>query len=77
MTLEFKRNKSLVIGMDQYIYKIMQDFPECVTGTAPSPAADHLYQVRNATEACPLYEERALAFHHTMAQLLFASTRVR
>ena len=43
MTLDFKTNRSLVVGMDAYIHKIIQEFPEHISGTAPSPAADHLY----------------------------------
>jgi hypothetical protein len=60
--------------MDDYIHKVIQEFPEQITGSAPSPAADHLYQICDASQAKPLDEQRALAFHHTVAQLLFAST---
>ena len=41
------------------------------------PAADHLFKVRDEKEAKPLEEERALVFHHTVAQLLFMATRAR
>jgi hypothetical protein len=40
------------------------------------PAADHLFKIRAPLEACLLPEQQAIAFHHTVAQLLFLS-RVR
>ncbi len=45
--------------------------------TKTTPAADHLFQVRDADEARPLPEEQATAFHHAVAQLLFLSARAR
>jgi hypothetical protein len=48
-----------------------------ITGKAPTPAADHLFKIRDKKESKPLEEERALAFHHTVAQLLFMATRAR
>jgi hypothetical protein len=37
-------------------------------------AADHLFKIRDEKELKPLEEERTLAFHHTVAQLLFMAT---
>jgi hypothetical protein len=42
-----------------------------------SPAANHLFTVRDPSLATPLPEEQARAFHHAAAQLLFLSTRAR
>ena len=39
--------------------------------------ADHLFSVRDADEAKYLPEEKAVAFHHTTAQLLFLSSQAR
>jgi hypothetical protein len=46
-----------------------------ITGKAPTPAAAHLFKIRDAEEAKPLEEEIELAFHHMVAQLLFMATR--
>ncbi len=46
-------------------------------GSTPTLAADHLFKIREEKDAKPLEEERALAFHHTVAQLLFMATRAR
>ena len=54
-----------------YIQQIFNDFPEEITTTRATPAADHLFWVRDESEATFLDEERANAFHHTTAQLSF------
>ena len=51
--------------MMEYIKNIFKDFPKEFTGTKMSPAADHLFAVRDLS----------LAFHQAMAQLLFLSAR--
>ena len=45
-----------------------------ITGKASTPAADHLFSVRDSDEAKYLLEEKAIAFHHTTAQLLLLSS---
>jgi hypothetical protein len=45
-------------------------------GTAPSPAANHLFQV-NENDPILLGEDEAEYFHHTVAQLLFLCKRAR
>ena len=52
-------------------YWNIDEFPELITGKVATPAADHLFNVRNADKAKYLAEEKAIAFHHTTAQLLF------
>ena len=56
---------------------LIAEFQEMITGKAAMPAADHLFTVRDRKEGRALKEERALVFHHTVAQLLFMSTRAR
>ena len=48
-----------------------------ITGKAATPAADHLFSVRDADEAKYPPEENAIAFHHTTAQLIFLRSRER
>jgi hypothetical protein len=61
--------------MIDYLKGVIQDFPEEITGRATSPAADHLFTIRSKKDSKPLEEKRAIAFHHSVAQLLFATTR--
>ena len=63
--------------MFKYIDSIIDGFPELITGKAATPAADHLFSVRDADEAKYPPGEKAIAFHHTTAQLLFLSSRAR
>ncbi len=60
-----------------YFKNVIVGFSKEIRGKASSPATDHLFLVIDPTEARPLEEERALAFHHTVAQLLFMCTRAR
>ena len=48
-----------------------------ITGKVATLSADHLFTMRDRKEARVLTEERALAFHHTVAQLLFMLMRAR
>ena len=59
-----------------YIKKIHKDFPEEIKSAAATPAAEHLFTVREDNKDQLLPEEQALVFHHTVAQLLFLSARV-
>ena len=48
-----------------------------ITGKAATPAADHLFSVRDADKAKYLPEEKAISFQHTTAQFVFLSSRAR
>jgi N-acetylglucosamine kinase-like BadF-type ATPase len=50
---------------------------EIITGTAITPATVNLFDVRPEHERKVLGEEQARAFHHSVAQLLLATTRAR
>jgi hypothetical protein len=75
--MEFNDNGTLDASMITSIRNVISKFPEMITGKLAMPAADHLFTIRDKKEAKPLDEERVLAFHHTVAQLLFMATRVR
>ena len=67
-------NGSPEVSMFQYLDDIIDDFPELITGKAATPAADHLFSVRDTDEAKYLLGEKAIAFHHTTSQFLFLSS---
>jgi hypothetical protein len=79
--MEFKEDGTLDVSMVACLKNVISDFPELITGKAATPAADHLftitYTIRDKKETRPLEEEKALAFHHMVAQLLFMSMRAR
>jgi hypothetical protein len=75
MNLDFLEKGVVRIDMIPYIKKIIDAFPEKITGVQSTPVGDRLFQVRPPDEAKYL-PKQARAFHHTTAQLLFLS-RVR
>ena len=77
MIFDFSAKGKVMVTMMEYIKTILADFPEEIAGTKTSPAADHLFTVRDPSLAKMLPEEQAMAFHRTTAQLLFLSARAR
>ena len=77
MHFDYSTKGTVKISMIPYTKQIIDDFPEPVTSTAPTPAGDHLFTVRPDDERKLLPEEQAQAFHRTAAQLLFLSQRAR
>jgi hypothetical protein len=75
--MEFNKDGTLDVSMFKYLQEVIDNFPEVIRGQATTPAAAHLFEVRDKTEAQALNEVQALAFHHTVAQLLFMATRAR
>ena len=63
--------------MIKYIKEIHEDFPEEIKSVAATPTSEHLFTVCEDNKEKLLPEEQALAFHHTVAQLLFLSARAR
>ena len=65
--LDFSSPKVLKIGMIKYIKKIQKDFPEKNKSSAATPAAEHLFDVKEDNKDKLLPAEQAQAFHHTTA----------
>jgi hypothetical protein len=77
MTLDFTKNGEVKVTMIDYLKKITSDFPAEVHGTAITPATKNLYKVRPDEYRNVLWEEQGQAFHHAVAQLMFATARAR
>ena len=75
MTFDYAFKGEVRINMCKYLSSIIADFPEQITGVSATPAADHLFKVRE--DGKKLSKEQADAFHHTVYQLLFAANRAR
>ena len=76
MMISYLENK-VRISMADYIKKVISGFPEDIHGSAATPAGENLFKVRNDGDRVLLDETRAQAFHSTVAQLLFVTTRCR
>jgi hypothetical protein len=77
MDLDYSNDGEVKITMINYLKGVLDDFPEAIVSTAATPAADHLFTIRPKNECKPLNESEAMEFHHSVAQLLFASARAR
>ena len=71
MDLNFANKGIAQILMITYTTKVLTDFPEAITTSCATPAADHLFTIWDKASAKFLPEAQAQAFHHTVAQLLF------
>jgi hypothetical protein len=74
MDLEFGKGE-LQVSMKSYLEESIEAFPEEITGTVSSPAANHLYTVN--PDAKKLHENQRETFHSIVAKLLFVATRAR
>ena len=61
----------MIVSIVKYQQKIIEEFPEVIKSTSPSPAGDHLFDVREEADRKVLPKEQARQFHRTVAQLLF------
>ena len=75
--LEFREDGNLDVSMVKYLKGVIEAFPEQIVGKSATPARDRLFDIRDKKDRKLLEEERAVAFHHTTAQLLFMATRAR
>ena len=67
----------MIVSMVKYLQKIIEEFPEVIKSTSPSPAGGHLFDVREESDRKVLPEEQVRQFHRTVAQLLFLCKRAR
>ena len=78
MTLDYTEKGKVIIGMRQYVKKLIDEAPSDFNGTSPTPAAKHLFEIDTRTQNIPLLTaEKKNIFHHITAQLLFLSKRAR
>ncbi len=75
--MKFNDDGTLDVSMVNYLKNVITEFPEMITGKAAMPVANHLFTIRDEKEVTAFKEERALIFHHTVAQLLFMLMRAR
>ena len=75
MNLDFTDKGKVKISMVPFLKKAIEEFPELITRSVAISATNRLFDVRPDEERKLLDEERAQAFHHAMAQLLFATIR--
>ena len=75
MYLNYSEQGTVKVYMIQYLYIVLQYFPEHLGPAAATLSADHLFKVRDESEKHYLPEEQLQNFHFTLVQLLFISSR--
>jgi hypothetical protein len=75
MTLDYTEDGVVKIDMRDYVSKILEELPKDMEGTATTPAAGHLFVIRD--EAVTLGTKDSEFFHTTVAKLLFLCKRGR
>eukprot|EP00804_Cyclotella_cryptica_P025531 CCRYP_012006-RA/>CCRYP_012006-RA protein AED:0.45 eAED:0.45 QI:0/0/0/1/1/1/2/0/91 len=65
------------VDMSKYVEGILEEFPERIHMSSPTPHSDSLFTVKDEESAKLLDKDKAMQFQRTMAQLLFLSTRAR
>ena len=60
MDLDFSSAKVFKIGMIKYIKKILEEFPKVIKSAAATPAAEHLFDVREDNKDTILPETQML-----------------
>jgi hypothetical protein len=71
MDLNYSIDGIAQISMINYTTKIYTHFPESITTSCATPAADHLITIRDESKGKFLPKKQAQAFHQSAAQLLF------
>ena len=79
MNLDFSVKGQVAVNMVDYLKGVISDFEEVqvLTVTESSPAAEHLYRIREECNQTKLDDKRGTVFHHAVAQLLFICPRSR
>ncbi len=75
--MQFTSKGTHEVSMITYLKSLISSFLELIVGKVATPAADYLFTARDEQDGKLLDKESAMAFHHTMAQLLFMLTQVR
>jgi hypothetical protein len=75
MTIDYSEEGKVAIRMEDYIKSMLEEVPDDMTGTATTPAADHLFKIDE--QAAPLSEGESEVFHSITAKILFLCKRAR
>ncbi|CAJ1950718.1 unnamed protein product [Cylindrotheca closterium] len=75
VTIDFSEKGKVKFSMDDYVDRLLEEAPEDMKGVATSPAANHLFQVKDKPTL--LDDKKAELYHHLTAKLLYLCKRVR
>jgi hypothetical protein len=75
ITIDYSERGKVMFTMHDYLEDIVDEMPDDMNGTAPTPASDNLFDVDE--DSIALNKKESDFFHRTTARLLFAAKRAR
>jgi hypothetical protein len=75
ITINYSEKEKVKFTMYDYLEDILNEMPDDMNGTAPTPASNNLFEVDEESPA--LHDKESYFFHRTTARLLFAAKRAR
>ena len=75
MTIDFSEKGKVKFIMNDYVENLIDEIPEEMSGTAATPASNHLFSVNEKAEK--ISDENSEKYHHLTAKLLYLSKRAR
>ena len=76
MGLDLSVDGEVRVNITDYLKKIVSEFTETIQERVTTPSADHLFTVREDADRKPLDKDRAVTFHNSVAQLIFATPHI-
>jgi hypothetical protein len=73
MKFDSTHDGAVTVDMSEYVKTVIGDMPEDMVGKAPTPAANHLFDVRD--NVVKLDKEKSDTFHKMVMQLQYLSQR--
>jgi hypothetical protein len=75
ITIDYSEMNKVKFTMYDYLEDILDEMPDDMNGTAPTPASGNMFEVDE--DSIALNEKESDFFHRTTARLLFAAKRAR
>ena len=69
MRLDYSTKVQVEVSMKPYMKKLLENLPEEITTTDPTPETENLFNVRDEKDARPLPGKQNAQFHIVVAQL--------
>jgi hypothetical protein len=75
ITIDYSKMGRVKFTMYDYLEDVLDEMPDDMNGTAPTPASNNMFEVDE--DLIALNERESDFFHRTTARLLFAAKRAR
>jgi len=75
ITIYYRQKGKVILSLKEYIKKLLEEVPYNMNGVAKTPAANHLFNVKEGE--IKLQRDKANFFHHIVTKLLYLCKRTR